>query len=223
MVSIKSRLLEWHKAWKKELYEYKYLIILSIILIIFSAGICFQASTYVDRINTVPVPDLILDNIPALNLGWLYAYGFLAVLTTLTIYTLIFRAKRFHEVAFLFCLLILVRSIFIMLTHVGIPADAKMDVGIPELYQHSNFRNDLFFSGHAAMPFLAFLIFRKEKIGMFFLAMSIILSATVLLMHVHYSIDVFSAFFITYGVYKLGEHIISSRRWNDVINRRKTT
>jgi hypothetical protein len=39
----------------------------------------------------------------------------------------------------------------------------------------------------------------------FFLVMSLVLATTALLMHVHYSIDVFSAFFITYGTYHLGE------------------
>jgi membrane-associated phospholipid phosphatase len=52
------------------------------------------------------------------------------------------------------------------------------------------------------MAFMAFLVFRKETIGKFFLILTAIFSVTVLLMHVHYSIDVFSAFFITYGVYK---------------------
>jgi hypothetical protein len=40
------------------------------------------------------------------------------------------------------------------------------------------------------------------------LVSSIILAITVLLMHVHYSIDVLSAYFITYGVYKLSENYL---------------
>ena len=40
------------------------------------------------------------------------------------------------------------------------------------------------------------------------LASSIILGITVLLMHVHYSIDVFSAYFIVYGIYVLGNKFL---------------
>jgi len=36
-----------------------------------------------------------------------------------------------------------------------------------------------------------------------------VMAATVLLMHVHYSIDVFSAFFITYGIYKIGQRLVA--------------
>jgi membrane-associated phospholipid phosphatase len=103
-------------------------------------------------------------------------------------------------------LLVLIRSFFISLTHLGIPADAILPSG-PHLWSMIIFKNDLFFSGHTALPFLGFLIFRKEKIRAFFLVMTVILAATVLLMHVHYSIDVFAAFFIAYGSYKFGNII----------------
>ncbi len=68
-----------------------------------------------------------------------------------------------------------------------------------------DFKNDLFFSGHTAVPFLGFLLFKNRKVKYTFLGASIIMAITVLLMHVHYSIDVFSAFFITYGTFKIGE------------------
>ena len=54
---------------------------------------------------------------------------------------------------------------------------------------------------------MAFLVFKDSKIRWFFFAMSIILGITSLLMHRHYTIDVLSAFFITYGVYKIGKRM----------------
>jgi len=221
MASMNSKFSGWFNGWKKGLYDYKFLIILSIIFIVFSEWVCVRASIYVDKITTVPVPDLILDSIHVTDMSFLFAYGFMAVMTILALYTFIFKVERFHEVSFMFCLLVLARSAFITLTHLGIPHDAIMVGGVSNLYQAFNFRNDLFFSGHAAIPFLGFLIFRKEAIGIFFFIMTILLSITVLMMHLHYSIDVFSAFFITYGVYKFGEYIIASKGWNDIVDVKK--
>ena len=41
------------------------------------------------------------------------------------------------------------------------------------------------------------------------LALSILMGTVVLLMHVHYTIDVLSAFFITFGTFKIGEWFFS--------------
>ncbi len=210
----KSALQNWFKDWKIEISEYKYLILISIFCLILSAIMTIFASTYVDRINVVAVPDLILDNIPVINLNILFSYSFVTLLVLLTTYVVFFRVKEFHKAALLFSLLVLTRSIFITLTHLGAPPEALLGGNAPGIYQLFNFRNDLFFSGHAAMPFMAFLLFRKEWIGKAFLILTIILSATVLLMHIHYSIDVFSAFFITYGVYKFGEWLMNKEFWH---------
>ncbi len=210
----RTMLQNWFKDWKVEISEYKYLILISIACLILSAIMSIFASTYVDRIHVVAVPDLILDNIPAINLNILFSYSFVTLLVLLTVYSIVFRVKEFHKVALLFSLLVLTRSMFITLTHLGAPPEALLGGNAPGIYELFNFRNDLFFSGHAAMPFMAFLIFRKELIGKIFLILTVILSATVLLMHIHYSIDVFSAFFITYGVYKFGEWLMDKEFWH---------
>jgi cell division protein FtsW (lipid II flippase) len=91
-------------------------------------------------------------------------------------------------------------------THLKAPIDA-IAIELPWITSHLGFQNDLFFSGHTAVPFLGFLLFKDSNIRYFFLISSIVLGATVLFMHIHYSIDVFSAFFITFGTFKLGEHV----------------
>ena len=103
-------------------------------------------------------------------------------------------------------LFLCIRSVFLVLTHLKSPIGAIQSsaTGILQLFTYSN---DLFFSGHAGIPFLGFLIFDNKKIKYFMLFSSIILSITVLFMHIHYSIDVAGAYFITYGVYKIGDKI----------------
>jgi len=211
-----ANIKKWYDEWKIELSEYKYLILLSLMFLVLAEIISFYTSTYVDKIPGVAVRDLILDNIPTLNLDFIFVYSFIALLLLIALYALFFKIKEFHKIAILFSLLVLTRSIFITLTHLGIPADARVITNCPGSYVLFNFRNDLFFSGHVAMPFMAFLIFRSEMIGKVFLLLTIILSLTVLFMHVHYSIDVFSAFFITYGVYHFGQWIINKEFFNKV-------
>jgi hypothetical protein len=64
--------------------------------------------------------------------------------------------------------------------------------------------NDLFFSGHTGLPFLIALIFWDHiYLRALFLGSSVVFGVIVLLSHLHYSIDVFSAFFITYSIYHI--------------------
>jgi len=205
---------KWYVEWKVELSKYKYFILLSLIFLFLAERLNFYASSYVDRLPSIAVKDLILNNIPTLNLWIIFIYGPFLFFSLIILYTLFFRVKEFHKVAILFSLLIFVRSIFITLTHIGAPTDASVANANYGFFNFFTFKNDLFFSGHVAMPFMAFLIFRKEAIGKIFLALTIISALTVLFMHVHYSIDVFSAFFITYGVYSFGQWLLNKDIFN---------
>jgi len=66
---------------------------------------------------------------------------------------------------------------------------------------------DLFFSGHTSTLFLLFLTANGKVLKGIFLASAIIVGISVLLQHVHYSIDVFSAPFFSYGSVKLAQLI----------------
>ncbi|MCX8010598.1 MAG: sphingomyelin synthase family protein [Ignavibacteria bacterium] len=62
---------------------------------------------------------------------------------------------------------------------------------------------DLFFSGHTATIFLIFLVIENTTIKKIFLTASILIGISVLVQHVHYSIDVFTAPFFAYVSFKL--------------------
>ena len=102
-------------------------------------------------------------------------------------------------------LLVAVRSFFITLTHLAPPitiaANAWGSIG-----DKFTFSGDLFFSAHTAIPFLFALLFWQHKILRWvFAGFSVFFAAVVLLGHLHYSIDVFAAYFITFTVYSIAK------------------
>ena len=66
---------------------------------------------------------------------------------------------------------------------------------------------DLFFSGHTATLFLFFMVANKRILKAIFLSFAVIVGISVLLQHVHYSIDVFSAPFFSYASVKFATYI----------------
>lgn len=200
MVQIKRNKI-CRPSWKADCGEHRYLILVSALLLYLAYILSYLAGNYVLSVNGVAAPDILLDNLPTVDLHLIYTYGIILVIAILVIYTSIFKIKIFHELLCQISFLIILRAAFTILTHLSNPADA-LNFAVPDYLFFLDFKNDLFFSGHTALPFLGFLFF-KSKIRYFFLASSIIMGVTVLLMHVHYTIDVVSAFFIAYCSFKM--------------------
>lgn len=65
---------------------------------------------------------------------------------------------------------------------------------------------DLFFSGHVATTFLLWLYLRgRSRLAPVALAASLVVTATVLLAHLHYAIDVVGAWAVTFAIFTLRE------------------
>lgn len=212
MKNILKRVKEKTIAWKKDILEHKWKILIALIFFSIAVVLNYIAGTYTTRIASVKeVPDLILSYIPPINLNFIFVWLFIAVIAVLIVYPLVFKPNKIHYYFGMFGSFVLIRAIFITLTHLKTPADA-IPVSFPLYADKLFFLNDMFFSGHVGLPFLGFLIMRKENktLGYFMLVSSIILVATSLLMHRHYSIDVFAAFFIVYGIYKIGNRFFDN-------------
>jgi len=194
--------------WKREISNHKYLILFSFLLLAIALILEHFSGNYVVRTPGVSAPDIILDNIPTFDLDPMYIYGGAVITLLFFIYPLFYRVKELHKAISQFSLLVLMRDAFMTFTHLSDPVTA-LKFAVPEWFSFFGFQNGLFFSGHTAIPFLGFLIFKDSKIRYLFLAVSIIMAMVVLMMHVHYTIDVLSAFFITYGTFKIGEWMFS--------------
>ncbi len=148
------------------------------------------------------VTDIVLSNIPALPVNNLFIYGtFLAIIVSLVV-----AAHYPREIPFALnavALFFIIRSIFVSLTHLA-PFTTHIADDFGATINNAFFGGDLFFSGHTGLPFLAALmLWHIPKLRYFYLAVSVFFGALVLLGHIHYSIDVASAFFITYGIYHI--------------------
>jgi len=205
----------WHE-WKVLFKDGAFLtsFVVGWIFLIFALSVNVVASQYVDAREVLSVGDILLDNIPTYNLHWLNTWGAYIIMVVILIYPIFFKQDKLPFALFTFSFAILIRAGFILLTDIG-PPEGFFYESVDKFKDHltgvhryiasfSLFTNDLFFSGHVTWPFLAFLIYRDTKFFRWLmLCMSFLMAITVLLMHTHYSVDVFAAYFIVYSVYRL--------------------
>lgn len=161
------------------------------------------------------VKDIILDNLPVIDVSFIVLQAAFLFIIVVGIYLLMHPQKMPFTLKSI-SLFIVIRSIFINLTHLapylGIEYQQSFVTG-HSFIEKFTFGGDLFFSGHTGLPFLLALIFWKHKIlRVVFLVSSIVSAVAVLLGHLHYSIDVFAAFFITYTIFAISNHLFSSDR-----------
>jgi len=189
----------------KQLYAEKNLlgpVLASLFLLIVSLFINYAAGIYATERASNSVTDIILSNFPVFDVDGIFIYGpifffiFVAILILIEPKWMPFTLKTI-------ALFVLIRSFFVSLTHLG-PFPDQIPFSSNFILNKLTFGGDLFFSGHTGLPFLMALIFWNFKhLRLIFLATSVIFGASVLLGHIHYSIDVVSAFFITYTIYHI--------------------
>lgn len=205
--------------WDRLLRSKQYLFSLLVAAVIWIGGyFLYRVSIgYVDGLTDVrPVGDLLLSFIPAADLHILYVYGIFAVMLFLLFYVIVYRPDILPFGLKFFAAVFIVRAVFISLTHLGPPEGFFITAIAPDFsfwpVEHMMHSNDLFFSGHVSYPFMAALLFKNTgKLFYFFLAASVLMAVTVLVMRIHYSIDVFAAYFIVYGMYDVVKRIFGPK------------
>ncbi len=182
----------------------------SFVLFSVSLVINWYAGVYATAHASNSVTDIILSNTRTFDVDGLFIYGTIAFWTFM--FFLCVRDPKIIPFTFAAtALFVIVRSLFISLTHIGpFPTQIVVDSNIISKFA---FGGDLFFSGHTGLPFLMALIFwRNIYLRVLFILSAISFGIIVLLAHLHYSIDVLSAFFITYSIYHIAEVLFKKER-----------
>lgn len=152
------------------------------------------------------VTDIWLSNVPVLNVAGLFIYGtgFGVVFALLVFLTY---PARVPFALYSLSLFWLIRSAFVCLTHIAIyPDHSHFDLGVT--ITKAFFGDDMFFSAHTGVPLLGALVYWRQPIlRAAFMMWTIFFASIVLLGHLHYSIDVAAAFFITVSIYGLAKKL----------------
>jgi hypothetical protein len=190
------------------LLKSKYLYIAAIAFIA-GAALNIASQTYlhnnVSEGKTLPMlSDLILDNLPSVNVS-LY-YDIFALIPIILVIMYVIHKKELNRVPFILlmsAIFYIIRGIFIVLTPFGNPPSfcgsdplfngfAKFDLGV-------------YPSGHAGNVFLLFLLVHDKLYKWLIFICLILVIITLFLAHGHYSIDIFSGIFFSYAICSFGE------------------
>jgi len=207
----------WHiqvwRRYKASWFDEHFRFSAPIAIVVFFLSVLtnYAGGVYATERASNYVSDIILSNTPVFNVGYLFVYG-ASVLIVIILFLVLHHPKRIPFLLHSLSLFYFIRAAFVSMTHLGpFPLQAQLNAG--ELALRFFGGNDLFFSGHTGVPFLMALMFwHIPRLRYFFLAASVFFGVVVLLGHLHYTIDVFSAFFITFGIYHLALWLFPKER-----------
>lgn len=194
--------ISWSKAWQERRFRNKTIIALLLVAIILILLPTFFA--FIEKREGMVLQDFVLDAIPAMDVS-VPTFVIIWSVVLLVFYRIYQNPMLFLVVAYGFILMCLLRVLTISLLPLNPP------VGIIELkdpianiaYGRNGIfiTKDLFYSGHTGNMFLFFLCLERKWDKIFALTASFLVGILVMIQHIHYSIDVFAAFIITYFIY----------------------
>ncbi|MGD0584007.1 MAG: hypothetical protein ABR974_13805 [Bacteroidales bacterium] len=160
---------------------------------------------YMSQGKTLPMlSDLILDNIPYLNVAFYYDISnLLTIIVMLTYIVVRNEYKRIPFILILMGIFYVVRGIFIVLTPFGNP---PLFVGSgPPFNGFSKYELGVYPSGHVGNALMFILLTRDKFFRRILLVLILVIIFALFLARGHYSIDIFSGLFFAYAIKSFGE------------------
>jgi hypothetical protein len=188
--------------WSKKRYRLK--ILITFVCIVPVLFLLTKFLAFVEKRPGVMLEDPILALFSPVNLTWVIFLVIYAGIIGAIIYLLRHPAQ-----------LILALQTYGLLALVRIAAMAVVPLDPPPLMialkdpfvemfgGGTTLTRDLFFSGHTSTLFMLSLAMPTNKSRIVYLLASFVVAACVILQHVHYTIDIFAAFFFAFGCYNM--------------------
>ena len=186
-----------------------YFFITILVLLALVLGLFTRFLQYVELRNGFAFDDPILIQFNPIDLTWIIfimIYGGLV----LALISLV-KSPQVLTLALLTYLLMVIFRIAAMYTLPLNPPESMLALKDPfvELFGGGKtLTKDLFFSGHTATSLIFFLTAKNKIIKKIFLFLTVVMGASVLLMHVHYSVDVLIAPLVSFTAFIISKNIL---------------
>jgi hypothetical protein len=193
-------------SWKNLVKERRFLteMIISIMILVIILLSLSRFLLFVEQRPGVIINDPLLALFHPLNLTWLI-FGLIYFSLLAGIIVFIKDPQRLLFAFQFYSLLVLVRILMMYLVPLEAPPTMiPLQDPFVELFGSGGklLTRDLFFSGHTSTLFMLFLIADKGILKNSFFVFTILVGISVIVQHVHYTIDVVAAPFFTYSVYR---------------------
>ena len=181
---------------------------LGVVLLVLATLASRLANDFVNSFpaSTETLPDLVHQLIPPVNLNLLVSAGDQLALVLIIAYLLFWDTENFPLALILLGVFFLIRAGFLFCTVLPTPfprIDDSATLNVSLVFYGTR---DLFPSGHTGSLFiLAFLLKKNLWVRGLVFVLATVMGLAVVLMHVHYTIDVLGAVFIAYAVYAFFE------------------
>lgn len=213
-------------TWKNYFEKKENIFQLILTLVFLAAALISLANflKYVEKRKGVVLPDPLLSLFEPIDLTSL-TFGLIYISLLLAIFVLMRNPDKLVLAIQSYIIMVVFRIVAMFLLPLNPPAEIiLLNDPLVEFFGTGELlTKDLFFSGHTATLFLLFLVTDKKFIKIVFLICTIAVAVSVILQHVHYTIDVFAAFFFSYTSFKLAELFqVRFRNKNQSLNNEST-
>ena len=201
-MALLNQTISWSEAWQHKSFRNKTFVALALVAIILLLLPSFFA--FIEKREGMVLQDFVLERLPATDVS-IPTFIIIWTVVLLVFYRIYQNPSIFLVVAYGFILMCIARVLTISLLPLNPPPGlitlkdpiANIAYGGKGIF----ITKDLFYSGHTGNMFLFFLCLQAKWDKIIALAASFMVGILVLIQHIHYSIDVISAFIFTYFLY----------------------
>jgi len=200
------------RNWKSQLIDSKFRLALYISTITIALVLAVFTSflQVIENRDGVVIHDPFLNILSPINLTW-FTFALIYGGVIIAVIYLINNPKLLVLTFFTYSVLVLLRIFAMYFLPLNPPTDmiALKDPFVDFFGGGKTLTKDLFFSGHTSLMFMLFLIIKEKKLKRMFFYSTFLVGFSVLLQHVHYTIDVIVAPVFAYISYQIGIYLFN--------------